>query len=68
MGRLQPGERLLLSDGREAVVETLEREYAPAVFENWTPGQTATGTLGTPADPATGTFTTYNFEVADWQT
>ncbi|MCG3183558.1 MAG: hypothetical protein ICCCNLDF_01662 [Planctomycetes bacterium] len=66
MGRLQPGERLLLSDGREAVVETLEREYAPAVFENWTPGQAATGTLGTPADPTTGTFTTYNFEVADW--
>ncbi len=68
MGRLQPGERLLLSDGREAVVETLEREYAPAVFDNWTPGQSATGTIGTPADPATGTFTTYNFDVADWQT
>ena len=29
MGRLQPGERLLLADGREAVVETMEREYAP---------------------------------------
>ncbi|MCG3183562.1 MAG: hypothetical protein ICCCNLDF_01666 [Planctomycetes bacterium] len=68
MGRLQPGERLLLADGSEAVVETLEREYAPAVFENWTPGQAATGTLGTPADPTTGTFTTYNFEVADWHT
>ncbi|MCG3183560.1 MAG: hypothetical protein ICCCNLDF_01664 [Planctomycetes bacterium] len=68
MGRLQPSERLLLADGSEAVVETLEREYAPAVFENWTPGQAAAGTLGTPADPATGTFTTYNFEVADWHT
>ena len=43
-------------------------ERAPRTNPNWAPGMKPEGTLDTQADPDTGTFTTYNFEVADWHT
>jgi hypothetical protein len=43
-------------------------EHAPCADPDWIAGTATTGTLGTPADPRTGRFTTYNFEVAQWHT
>lgn len=68
MGELREGERLWLLDGSFATVIRVQVEHAPCADPAWKPGMPAKGTLGTQADPQTGTFTTYNFEVADWHT
>jgi len=68
MGDLLVGERLRLLDGSFATVTRVQAEHAPCADPDWIPGAAAKGTHGTQADPHTGTFTTYNFEVAQWHT
>ncbi|MEZ5993107.1 MAG: polymorphic toxin-type HINT domain-containing protein [Planctomycetota bacterium] len=58
LGELQPGERLLLADGAEGVVESVQPEYALL----W-----GGGTLGTPTND-NGLFSVYNFKVHEWHT
>lgn len=68
MGDLIVGERLRLRDGSFATVTRVQVEQAPCFEPAWIAGSAVTGTLGTHADPHTGRFTTYNFEVAQWHT
>lgn len=49
----QPGERLLLADGGEGVVESVQAEYALL---------SGNGSLGTPTNEH-GPFSVYNFKV-----
>jgi len=58
LGELQPGERLLLADGGEGVVECVQAEYALPC---------GGGTLGTPTNER-GLFSVYNFKVHEWHT
>ncbi|MEZ5993108.1 MAG: DNA/RNA non-specific endonuclease [Planctomycetota bacterium] len=58
MGELQLGERLLLADGGEGVVESVQTENALL---------SGHGSLGTPTND-NGLFSVYNFKVHDWHT
>lgn len=68
IGDLYVGERLRLLDGTLATVERIQIEMAPCLDPDWSGGTPTVGRLGALANPETGTFTTYNFEVSDWHT